>query len=71
MGAFGEDAGDDGIEGLQRRDLDDHAADLAAHDRPAQLFPQLQRQPVVDVDLNGDEQELAETKNRDVLHRLP
>ncbi len=62
-------AADEAVDDLQRRDVDQHALGAVRDDLAGQIFLQRGRQPVVHVDLDGDEQRAAEFQNRNAVHR--
>ncbi len=55
----------------RRRDLDQNAAGAGGGDLRGEVVLQLQRQPVVHVDLDRDQQELAHPQDRDAIHVRP
>src|SRR5262245_30739010 len=65
-------APDEGVDDLERRDVDQHAAGAVAHDTVGEVVLQRHRQAVVHVHLDADEQKLVHLENRNALHvRIP
>ena len=69
-GNVGDHAADEGVDHFQRRNVDEHAFGALLLDRAGQIILQLQRQLIVHVDLDGDEQELAHPQYRYAVHAL-
>ena len=64
-----EHAADERVDDLERRDVDQHAARAcAATIRSVRSSCSVMREPVVHVDLDGDQQELAHLQDRDAVH---
>ena len=63
-----EHAPDEGIDDLQRRDVDHHAARAVGDDPVGQIVLQRHGQPVVHVHLDGDQQAVADLQDRDLGH---
>src|SRR5919108_3636591 len=63
-------AADEGIDDLERRDVDEHAAGAIANDAIGEVVLQRHGQAVVHVDLDADEQELVHLEDRNALHAL-
>ncbi len=65
-----EHAADEGVDHLQRGNVDQHAAGaLVATIFVGEIVLQGHRQLIVHVDLDGDQQTIAQTQNRDAVHR--
>lgn len=69
-GRVADHASDERIDHVERGNVDQDAARAVFHDAARQIVLQREREPVVHVDLNGDEQEPAHRENRNAFHRL-
>src|SRR6185312_14402428 len=65
-----EHAADEGIDDLQGRDVDHDAAGARRDDAVGEILLQLHRQAVVHVDLDRDQQAIADLEDRDLAHGL-
>src|SRR5690606_30461735 len=65
----GDHAADEGVDDVQCRDLDQHAARGSGADAFGQVVLERQRKLVVHVHLDGDQQDVAHLQDRDALHQ--
>src|SRR5262245_60349515 len=68
-GDVAEHPADEGIDDLERRDVDEHAARAMLRDPLGEIVLQGHRETVVHVHLDGDEQAVTHLEDRDALHR--
>src|SRR3569832_532881 len=68
-GEIGDDATDERIHQLQRRDVQQDAFRTGLFDFPEQIVLQRQCQLIIHFNLDGDEQKLAHLQNRNSVHR--
>jgi hypothetical protein len=70
-GGYGaEHTPNEGIDHLQRRDVDQNSLGSMPYNGSGEIVLQGKRQPIVHVHLNGDQQELTHLQNWDSFHAL-
>ena len=67
-GYVGDHSPDERVDDVERRDVDEHTGRRFVADALCQILLQLQRELVVHVHLNRDEQELAHLEDRNAVH---
>src|SRR4030095_10737905 len=68
-GDVGDHAADERVDHVERRDVHQHASRALLGDPRSQIVLQRERELVVHVDLDGDQQERSHLEDRDAFHQ--